>query len=194
MHPRETAHLTADDLDAVIGGTTSPDVASHLATCRDCVLMVQQDRRLVAALSALPHYDARPDFADRVIGGLAARSATAAATDRSPRATSARRRVIGGVALAAGSMATGFAWAASHPADALRWSGPALDNAGRALWVSLQAVVANITAQPWYAALHDTMTTPWHALLVLGAFAGAYAIALTSLRRLMAESATDARW
>lgn len=195
MHSREPAHLTSDELDAVTAGATPADVASHLATCADCARMVEQDRRLVAALSALPHFDVAPDFADRVVRRLGARHVAASVAERpSPRATSARRRAITGVALAATSMAAGFAWAASHPAAALRWSGPALDSAGRTLWLSLQAVVANVTEQPWYAPVHSALTTPLHAFLLIAAAAGAYALALTGLRRLMAESAADARW
>jgi hypothetical protein len=111
-----------------------------------------------------------------------------------PRSVAARRRAIGALLVTGGGIAAGFAWAAAHPADALRWSAPALQDTGHALWLSLQTVVANATEQPWFSSLRDTVGTPVRGLLIVAAAAGAYAIALMGLRRLMTEPATDAGW
>lgn len=189
-------HLTADELDGLLDQQISPRVTSHLATCAECASMVERDRRVVQALAALPYYDAAPDFGDRVIRGITPRQAPAAVVvaERSPRAVAARRRAIGALVLAGGGLAAGFAWAATHPGEALRWSGPALQDSGHAVWQSLQSVVANATEQPWFPSVRDALATPVRALLAFAGITGCYAFALTGLRRLMTEPATDAGW
>ena len=192
-----SSHLTADELDSFLTKSAPPEAMSHLATCHECALMVERDLRVVRALAALPYFDAAPGLSDRVLRGLMPRQAPpvlVAATGTSPRALAARRRAIGALVLAGGGLAAGFVWAAAHPGEALKWSGPAVQGAGHALWVSLQSVVANATEQPWFASVRDAMATPARALLALAGTAAAYAIALTGLRRLMTEPATDAGW
>ena len=71
MTAPELLHLTADELDALLDGAGSARVTSHLETCASCLAMVELDRRLVGALSALPALDPRPGFADRVKNQLA---------------------------------------------------------------------------------------------------------------------------
>ena len=195
MNAHDPKHLTADELDAFLTDSSSQLVASHLATCPACASMVERDGRLIAMLAALPYFDASAGFSDRVMRGLAPRQAPAALpVAATPRSVAARRRAIGALLVAGGSMAAGFAWASAHPADALRWSAPAIQDTGHALWLSLQTVVANATEQPWFSSLRDTMATPVRALFIVGAAAGSYAIALMGLRRLMTEPATDAGW
>jgi hypothetical protein len=196
MNSPRVEHLTADQLDAILDEQTTAQVASHLATCADCSLMVTRDARLVRALSALPYFDAAPGFGDRVIGGLTPRAVALPAPVNvvTPRAVAARRRAIGAVVLASGGIAAGFIWAAAHPSDALSWSAPALRDAGHSLWVSLQSVVASATSQPWFASVRDALGTPTRALVTLAGTAGAYTVALVGLRRLMTEPAPDARW
>ena len=189
-------HLTADELDSFLDHSAPPHLVSHLATCVDCAAMVERDGRIVRALAALPYFEPAPGFGDRVMRGLTPRTApvAVAAAGASPRAVAARRRAIGALVLAGGGLAAGFIWAGAHPGEALRWSGPALQDTGHALWASLQSVVANTTEQPWFSSVHDTLATPARALFALAGTAAAYAIALTGLRRLMTEPATDAGW
>lgn len=196
MNSPNLTHLTADELDAFLTESASPLLVSHVATCTTCSAMVARDRQVVRELAALPYFDAATGFGDRVMRGLAPRVAPVivAETGASPRAVAARRRAIGLLILSTGGVAAGFAWAAVHPVDASRWSAPALQGAGHALWLSLQTVVANVVDQPWFSSVRDAMGTPVRALLALGGVAGAYAIALTGLRRLMTEPATDAGW
>ena len=196
MHPHHPNHLTADELDACLTESSSQLVTSHLATCPACAAMVDADARLVAVLAALPYFDRCPASQAGSCRTSARRAQVAAvpAPATSGRALAARRRAIGAALLAGGGIAAGFVWAAAHPADALRWSTPALQNAGHTLWLSLQAVVANTTEQPWFASVRDTLATPSRALLVFAGVAGAYAIGLTGLRRLMTEPATHASW
>jgi len=189
-------HLTADELDSFLTQSAPPLLVSHIATCTSCAQMVERDLRVVRALAILPHFDPKAGFSDSVMRGLVPHTAPAPvlAATTSPRAVAARRRAIGAVVLAGGSLAAGFVWAAAHPEAALKWSGPALQDAGHALWVSLQSVVANTTDQPWFASVRDMFATPARALLALAGAAAAYAIALTGLRRLMTEPATNAGW
>lgn len=196
MSLHDPKHLTADKLDACLIENSSQLVTSHLATCPACAAMVEHDRRLVAALGTLPRFDVTPGFSDRVMARLvvAGIPAAVAAGLGTPRSVAARRRALGAVLLAGGGIAAGFAWASANPADALRWSTPALQNAGHTLWLSLQAIVANATEQPWFSSVRDTLATPVSGLLALAVLAGAYAIGLMGLRRLMTEPTVNATW
>lgn len=196
MNSPDVTHLSAEALDAFLTDSAAPEHLSHVATCALCATMVELDRRVVHSLAALPYFDAAPGFGDRVLHAVAPQPVAAATLDvvTSPRALAARRRAIGLLVLATGGVAAGFVWAAWHPGDALRWSGPAFHNAGHALWLSLQSVVASVTAQPWFASARDAVATPGRAVVALVASAAAYAIALTGLRRLLTEPATDAAW
>jgi hypothetical protein len=196
MNSPDVSHLSAEALDAFHTDSATPEHLSHVATCALCATMVELDLQVVRSLGALPYFDAAPGFGDRVMQAITPYRAPLVVPDAvtSPRAVAARRRAIGLLVLATGGVAAGFAWAAWHPVDALRWSGPAFQDAGHALWLSLQSVVASVSAQPWFSAAHDAVATPGRAVVALLASAGAYAIALTGLRRLMTEPATDAAW
>ena len=190
MNSHDGKHLSADELDAFLTRSSSLRATSHLATCPDCAALVERDGLVVAALAALPAFDVSAGFGDRVLQGLAPRQAPARPR-ASSRAVAARRRAIGALLLAGGGVAAGFAWGTAHPPDALRWSAPALQESGHALWVSLQAVAANATEQPFFASV---MASPARVLLAIASAAGAYAVALTGLQRVMAEPASDAGW
>lgn len=196
MNSHDPQHLTTDQLDAFLTENRAPEAVSHLATCAACTEMVARDARVVAMLAALPYFDAAPGFAERVLGGVTARAAAVAPAPvfSTPRAAAARKRALGALVLAGGGITAGLIWASANPADALSWSAPALRDTGHALWVSLQTVVANATEQTWFSSVRDAMATPTRALLFVGIAAGAYAVALLGLRRLMTEPATDAGW
>ena len=99
-------HLTADELDSFLTQSAPPLLVSHIATCTSCAQMVERDLRVVRALAALPYFDPKAGFSDSVMRGLVPRTAQvpvlAAAT--SPRALAARRRTIGALVLAGGSL------------------------------------------------------------------------------------------
>jgi hypothetical protein len=188
-------HLTADDLDALVADQSSPELSSHLATCAACAKMVASDRRLVVALGALPMYEPAAGFSARVMAGVhIAVAPVPVFAPASDRAVAARRRAVGALVVTTGGLLAGFAWATTHPSDALRWSTPAVQGAGHALWTSLQQMVGSAIDQPWFASVRDTITTPLRGLLVTAAVAGVYALALLGLRGLMTEPATDAGW
>lgn len=196
MNPHDAKHLTADELDAFLTESSSHLVASHVATCLACAAMVERDRHLVGAMAALPYFTVPPGFSDRVMAQVAVASASVATAVgiSTPRSAAARRRALGAVLLAGGGIAAGFVWASAHPAAALRWSTPALQDAGHTLWVSLQTIVANATGQPWFSSVRDTLATPIRAFAATAGIAGAYAFGLMGLRRLMNEPETNASW
>lgn len=189
-------HLTADELDAFLAETSPESVTSHVATCPICASMVARDRQLLTALADLPQFSLPAEFSDRVIAQLSIAGAPAviAAAATTPRSVAARRRAVGAALVVSGGIVAGFVWARAHPAETLRWSAPALQHAGHSLWLSLQAIVANATEQPWFASLRDSLATPARALAALAGIAGAYAIGLLGLRRLMNEPASHASW
>jgi hypothetical protein len=157
--------------------------------------MVALDRRVVAALSALPFLEPAPGFEDRVMAGVTRmRPIGEAAVQWTPRELAARRRVIGTTLVAGGAVAAGFAWAAGHPTDALGWAGPAIQEAGNGLWPSIQSWAVHASEQPWFGTLRDALAAPARTLPMLGLAALAYAAVLTGLRRVMTEPAAHASW
>jgi hypothetical protein len=189
-------HLTADELDDFLADKSPQSITSHVATCPACASMVARDRKLLAMLAALPPLPVPAEFSDRVMAQVSVAGApvVVAAVAPTPRSLAARRRAVGAALVVSGGIVAGFIWAGAHPAESLRWSGPALQDAGHSLWLSLQAIVANATEQPWFASVRDTLATPAGALAALAGFAGTYAIGLLGLRRLMNEPATHASW
>lgn len=189
-------HLSADELDGLLEGITSPRATSHLATCATCQRMVALDRELVYTLSALPQQIPSLGFADAVMHqvALGPRAVAVVPASTSPRALAARRRVFVAGGLTGAAVAGGFAWAALNPADALGFASPAVQQAGQTLWLGLQGVVANTVEQPWFDAVRDTLASPTRAVPALLGAAGAYAIALLGMRRLLTGPAPHAGW
>ncbi len=168
---------------------------SHTATCILCRELVILDRQLVALLGELPPVDVPSGFEDRVMARVTIGAPTPVlAPVRSPREVAARRRVLGLTMAGSSAVAAGFVWAAADPTAAHGWSGVALSGLVDSLWLSVQTVVANTAEQPWFGAVRDTVATPVRALPYLLGAAGAYALALAGLGRLLAEPAADAGW
>lgn len=193
MTDTASQHLTADELDALIGGKATPRALSHTATCPLCHEMVVLDRQVVALLGALSPIEPMTGFEDRVMARVAIR-APSLVVMRSPREIAARRRVVGLGLVGSGAVAAGFAWAAADPIAAHGFSGAAVGGMADSLWLSVQALVANTAEQPWFNTVRDSIASPVRALPILAAAAGAYAIALAGLGRLLAEPAADAGW
>ncbi len=191
MNAREPHHLTADELDAILDGTTIERASTHVAECTICRTMVDLDRQVVDALALLSHIDPAPGFAPRVMARV---SIHAPPVEVTVRAQSARRRVAVGAVLVGAAVTGGFAWAASHPSEALALADPALQGIAQTLWTSLQAAAANMVEQPWFDGTRDLLAAPARAVPIIGAAAALYAAALVGLRRLLAEPVPDARW
>ncbi len=191
MNAPEPHHLTADELDAILDGTTIERASAHVAGCTICRTMVDLDRQVVDALALLPLVDPSPGFAPRVMARVTIHAPPVEVT---VRALSARRRVAVGAVLVTAAVTGGFAWAASHPAAALAWADPALQGIGQTLWTSVQAAAANMVEQPWFDGTRDLLAAPARAVPIIGAAAALYAAALVGLRRLLSEPVPDARW
>lgn len=185
-------HLTADELDALLDGAGSARVTSHLETCATCLAMVEGDRRLVGALSALPALDPTPGFADRVMARvtIAPVVSPAAVVAATPRSIAARRRAFGGSLLAGTSLVAAFAWAIANPAAALNTVTPAFQG----LWASLQQLMTSGSAQSWSAQLVGAFGSPSKMLFALVAVSGLYVVALTGFHRLLTDPVPDANW
>lgn len=191
-----TLHLSADDLDALLEGITSPQTTSHIATCRLCQRMVDLDRRLGRVLASLPEELPSLGFADQVMSRVVVGQATVSAPplNRTPRELAARRRVWVGGGLTAAAVTGGFVWAALYPADALGFAAPAWQQVGQSLWLTLQGMVANTVEQPWFGTVRTGLGSPGRAAVVLLGAAGLYALALVGMRRLLTEPAPHATW
>lgn len=189
-------HLSADDLDLLLEGHAPIGAASHLETCTACRALAASDRQVVAALAALPTWDPSPLFAERVLSQVARVPAQVAVAPAGPsaRAQSARRRVWIGGSLVGGLVTAGFAWALIDPRTAVNLVEPAFQQLTQSLWLSLQAIAANTTEQPWFAPIRDAMATPARAVPALLGVAGVYLVLLLGLRRLLTRPATDAGW
>lgn len=195
--PHAQNHLTADELDAFLIDKSSPLASSHVATCPSCAAMVAADARVVAALRALPLFNPSAAMSDAIMARIRVSAAEAVAVPvagPTPRSVAARRRAVVGLSVGAASLVTGFGWAMLHPADAVRWSSPAVDSAAHTVWLSLQHLVGGAMTQPWFGTVRDTLTSPVHALIASAGVAAVYALALVGLRRLMSEPAPDASW
>lgn len=186
-------HLTAEDLDLLLEATPPAKVASHLATCPSCRELAIADRRLVAALESLPTWDPSPQFVQRVMSEVVAPPvAVPVVAGPSERERSARRRVLIGGSILGGLVTAGFAWAFANPGNALGLVEPAIQQAGQTLWVSVQALSANASEQPWFVPLRDALATPARAVPTLMGVGALYLVLLLSLRRLLNRPATDA--
>lgn len=189
-------HLSADDLDALLEGITSPQVTSHIETCALCRRMVDLDRRLSRVLASLPEELPSIGFADQVMARVRVGSDTVLAPHptRTARELAARRRVWVGGGLTATAVAGGFVWAALNPADAMGFATPAWQQAGQSLWLGVQGLAANTVEQPWFETVRAGLGSPSRAAVALLGAAGLYTLALVGMRRLLTEPAPHASW
>jgi len=192
MNTQLDHHVTAEELDSLAMAAEAPRAIAHVATCTSCQIMVERDHHLVMMLAAMPMFDPSSAFAQRVMSGVKVRIPVLHGVSARERA--ARRRVAVGSVIASSAVAAGFAWAVTNPADALQWSAPAVQGAGTALWLSIQAVAANAAEQPWFGGFRDLMASPGRAFPIVAAAAGLYAVGLVGLRRILAEPASNAGW
>jgi hypothetical protein len=190
-------HLTADELDALHEGQRLLRATSHLETCADCRALLESDAALISALEGLPTWDPSSEFLNRVMSQIERpilRPVVAVAGVPTPRERSARRRVLVASLLTSGLVTAGFAWAFVDPETAVGLVQPAFQQLTGSLWTSLQAMSANTVEQPWFTTFRDALAPPTRAVPVLVAAAGAYAVALLGLRRLLTRPAADAGW
>ncbi len=195
MTPAAAQHLTGDELDALLDGTSTARTASHLETCRECCTLVAADRELVDAIARLPLLEPAPGFEQRVLARISVVGAgESAVVVPGGRAAAARRRALwGGLALG-GSLAGGLAWAGLHPEAAASLASPVVGRAGHALWLSLQHLTDTAHSLGWTSGIRGAIATPLRALGITALAAATYAAALGGLGRLLAEPAPHAGW
>ncbi len=198
MSPKPPAHLSADDFDAFLTDTASPEAKQHVAFCDACRTTMQVDRVLVAGMHRLPPYAPREGFSDRVIARVTlAVPAPVVVPLPWPRRLLQNRRamaVAAGTALAMGASAT---WTMANRELLDGWVQLVANQGGQWLWTSLQAGVAAMTEQPWYSPIRDLLVSPVRTAAVAATGLLVWTGGLAALRRLVAlpSGATpSARW
>lgn len=182
-------HLTGDDLDAWVTGTLPVQREAHLRGCPQCQALADQERVLVMRLEALPLFDPRPGFADRVMDRVDVPVSSIADAWRLWH-----RRVFAnpvGVGIAAGaavllggSVAASAAWAAGNQ-DMITGAGTWLMAHGQQwFWQGVGMATAMLDQQSWYPSVRAALT-PGRIAALGAASAGLYAAGLIALRRLL---------
>jgi hypothetical protein len=183
-------HLVPDDLDRWVAGELTGLRAEHLRRCPECQAQADAERVLVMRLEALPLFDPKRDFADRVMERVQLPVTSLTAAWRMWRGWVAREPLTVGVAagvavLLGGSLAASAAWAAGNQ-DAITGAGAWLMSHGQQwLWQAVGMATAVLEEQPWYGAARAALTPARLAALAGGA-AALYAGGVVLLRRLLA--------
>ena len=171
-------HLTAEDLDAFHSASLNPTAAKHIQECQECRTLLEQDRVLVEALESLPLFDARADFADRVLERVGTPAPALA------RRIPLRRRfaLAASVLVALGASA---GWALFNRGLLLSWMDGLAAGSGRALWMTVAAVADNLADLAQVSPVADLASSPGRLALVGTALVIGYAAAMVALRRLL---------
>jgi len=189
-------HLSADDLDAWVTGALPPRREAHLRACPQCQAVADAERVLVMRLEALPLFDPRQDFADRVMDRVDVPVTSLAGAWRHWSTRVARDPITVGVAagvaaLLGGSLAASAAWAAGNQ-DLITGTGSWLLSHGQQLfWQGVGAGTALLEQQPWYGAARAALT-PGRVAALAGGVAALYAGGVLLLRRLLALPSPEA--
>ena len=198
MSPKPPAHLSADDFDAFLTDTAGPEAKQHVAFCDACRTTMQVDRVLVAGMHRLPPYAPREGFSDRVMARVTlAVPAPVVVPLPWPRRLLQNRRAMAaaaGTALAMGASAT---WTLANRELLDGWVQLVANQGGQWLWTSLQAGVAVMSEQAWYAPVRDLLVSPVRTAAVVATGLLVWTGGLVALRRLVAlpSGATPgARW
>ena len=193
MSIRDSAHLSADDLDLLLANTPTPEATAHVSICDDCRKLVDSERWLIAELESLPTFEPGLGFADRVIAEVAAGGVLA--SPRSGAVLRFKKSTV--VALSLLGMTVSAIWTIfNRPLfDQLvdqitgfgaRWTDLALQNA-----------IVVITAQSWFAPISTVLASPLGWVATGGAVIGLWATGMLALRKLVttqAGTATEAGW
>jgi hypothetical protein len=182
-------HLTGDDLDAWVTGTLPPQRETHLRACAACQTLADQERVLVMRLEALPLFDPRPGFADRVMDRVDVPVTSIADAWRLWRGRVFANPMGAGIAasvavLLGGSVAASAAWAAANQ-DTITGAGAWLMTHGQDwFWQGVGMATAVLDQQSWYPPVRAALT-PGRIALLGATTAGLYAAGLVALRRLL---------
>lgn len=187
MSPRPPVHLSADDLDAFLTDSASPEALQHVAFCDDCRATVHADRALIAALHGLPTLMPREGFADRVMARVSlAMPAPLVVPLPWPRRLLKDRRAMATAAATLVAMGASAAWSAANRELLDGWIQFVSTQGTEWLWGSLQAAAAALAEQPWYAPVRDLLLSPVRTAAVTATGLMAWAGGIFALRRLVA--------
>jgi hypothetical protein len=182
-------HLSGDDLDAWVTGTLPAQRETHLRACAGCQALADRERLLVMRLEALPLFDPRPGFADRVMGRVDVPVTSIADAWRLWRGRVFANPVGVGIAacvavILGGSVAASASWAAANQ-DLITGAGTWLVTQGQGwFWQGVGVATDLLDHQAWYASARASLT-PGRIALLATATAGLYAAGLVALRRLL---------
>jgi predicted anti-sigma-YlaC factor YlaD len=169
-------HFTADDLDAFHSASLSDSARVHLDECAECRALVTQDGALVAALEALPSFEPKAGFADRVM----------AQVRTAPVVVLARRRRFALAATLAVMLGTSVIWSLFNRALLLHWLDQSAAAVGQQLWTAVRVAATNLIQQPWFASLRQFAASSGRVVLLGGGLLVGYGAAVFALRRLLA--------
>jgi hypothetical protein len=184
-----TPHLTPDDLDALLVGSMSATVRTHLGECGLCRALATTDRAVITGLERLPRFSPSPGFPDRVM----ARVAVVKASTRSilglrfrvPTGRRARLAASVGVVLFAG-VTSSVLWSLGNRDVLAAWGQQALTLLSNWLWLGIQTLAANLTEQPWYGPVRTAIDTPAKLAAAGAGFVVAWSAGILALKRLIA--------
>jgi hypothetical protein len=185
----EIEHLVGEELDLWVTGQLPPLRQSHLIRCPECRAVADAERVLVMRLEALPLFDPRAGFADRIMGRVALPVTSISSAWRLWRGRFVRDPRTVGIAasvamLLGGSIAASAAWAAANQ-DVITGAGTWFINQGQLwFWQVVGLASAALEQQSWYASARAALT-PGRIAALAGCVAMLYAGGVVLLRRLL---------
>lgn len=189
MDHATSPHLGPDDLDALLAGTPTARVITHLASCPECRVMAAGDRRVVATLARLPRFEPSPGFVDRVMARVErAVPMRERSIMRLPRRWSLQRLAAAAAVtlVVLGGMTGSVLWSLAHGDLLQAWGDQAWALLSGGLWPGLRSTAAGLAAQPWFAAVREALGSPVRVAVAGFGFLVLYAAGLAALRWLMA--------
>ena len=182
-----TPHLTPDDLDALLVGSMSASVRTHLGECGQCRNLAATDRAVITVLERLPRFSPAPGFPDRVM----ARVTVVKASTRSilglrvPTGRPARVAASIAAVLVAG-LVTSVVWSLGNRDVLAGWGQQTLSLLSNWLWLGVQTLAANLTEQPWYEPVRSALATPSRMAAAGAALVVTWSAGMLALKRLVA--------
>jgi hypothetical protein len=192
----EAEHLLGEELDLWVTGQLPAARRAHLVGCPQCQAVADAERVLVMRLEALPLFDPKPGFANRVMDRVELPVTSLSGAWRVWRGSFVRDpRTVGIAASAAmllgGSIAASAAWAAANQ-DVITGAGTWLISQGQQwFWQGVALGTGFLEQQSWYASAR-TALTPGRIAALTGCVAMLYAGGVLLLRRLLSLPGSEA--
>jgi hypothetical protein len=192
----EVNHLSAEDLDLWVTDQLPAARRAHLRNCPGCQALADAERVLVLRLEALPLFDPKAGFADRVMDRVdvpitsiaGAWSLWRGRVVRDPMTVAAAASVA---ALLGGSIAASAAWAAGNQ-ELITSTGTWLMSHGQQwFWQGVAVGSSALEQQPWYGPARAALT-PGRLVALAGFVAALYAGGMIMLRRLLTLPSPEA--